>query len=81
MTCVFGYNQVEGPKQYLTGLQLARHLTDIVSRGGHFPSNIGPRADGTSGLRPLPSQDGLVTTEKPGPGPGDGKITSGDGGS
>lgn len=43
----FGYNQVEGPEQYLTGLQLARHLTDIVSRGGHFLLNIGPRADGT----------------------------------
>ncbi|MGC0238394.1 alpha-L-fucosidase [Arthrobacter sp. SD76] len=43
----FGYNQVEGPEQSLTGKQLARHLTDVVSRGGHFLLNVGPRADGT----------------------------------
>jgi len=43
----FGYNQVEGPEQSLTGQQLARHLTDVVSRGGHFLLNVGPRADGT----------------------------------
>ncbi|UUL76234.1 alpha-L-fucosidase [Pseudarthrobacter sp. Fe7] len=43
----FGYNQVEGPEQSLTGRQLARHLTDVVSRGGRFLLNVGPRADGT----------------------------------
>jgi alpha-L-fucosidase len=43
----FGYNQVEGPEQSLTGQQLARHLTDVVSRGGHFLLNVGPKADGT----------------------------------
>jgi alpha-L-fucosidase len=43
----FGYNQVEGPEQSLTGQQLARQLTDVVSRGGHFLLNVGPRADGT----------------------------------
>jgi alpha-L-fucosidase len=43
----FGYNQVEGPEQSLTGPQLACHLADVVSRGGHFLLNVGPRADGT----------------------------------
>lgn len=43
----FGYNQVEGPEQSLTGRQLAQHLTDVVSRGGHFLLNVGPKADGT----------------------------------
>ena len=43
----FGYNQVEGPEQSLTGQQLAQHLTDVVSRGGHFLLNVGPKADGT----------------------------------
>lgn len=43
----FGYNQVEGPEQYLTGVQIARQLVDIVSRGGRFLLNVGPKADGT----------------------------------
>lgn len=43
----FGYNQVEGSEQYLTGAQIARHLSDVVSRGGHFLLNVGPKADGT----------------------------------
>jgi alpha-L-fucosidase len=43
----FGYNQVEGPEQSLSGKELARHLTDVVSRGGHFLLNVGPKADGT----------------------------------
>ncbi|WP_427170618.1 alpha-L-fucosidase [Arthrobacter sp. 92] len=43
----FGYNQVEGPEQSLNGQQIARHLTDVVSRGGHFLLNVGPQADGT----------------------------------
>ncbi|MFC7405676.1 alpha-L-fucosidase [Georgenia alba] len=43
----FGYNQVEGPEHCLDGPAIARHLTDVVSRGGHFLLNIGPKADGT----------------------------------
>lgn len=43
----FGYNQVEGPEQSMSGRQLARHLVDVVSRGGHFLLNVGPKADGT----------------------------------
>ncbi|MCU1572336.1 MAG: alpha-L-fucosidase [Micrococcaceae bacterium] len=43
----FGYNQVEGPEQSMTGQEIARHLTDVVSRGGRFLLNIGPKADGT----------------------------------
>lgn len=43
----FGYNRVEGPEQSLSGTELARHLTDVVSRGGHFLLNVGPKADGT----------------------------------
>lgn len=43
----FGYNQVEGPEHCLDGPGIARHLTDVVSRGGRFLLNIGPKADGT----------------------------------
>lgn len=43
----FGYNQLEDERHYLTGYQIARMLTDIVSRGGHFLLNVGPKADGT----------------------------------
>ncbi|MFD1716750.1 alpha-L-fucosidase [Georgenia deserti] len=43
----FGYNQVEGPEHCLDGPAIARHLTDVVSRGGHFLLNVGPKADGT----------------------------------
>lgn len=43
----FGYNQVEGPEHCLDGPGIARHLVDVVSRGGHFLLNIGPKADGT----------------------------------
>ncbi len=42
----FGYNQVEGPDQLLTGPELARLLGDIVSRGGHLLLNVGPTAAG-----------------------------------
>ena len=42
----FGYNQVEGPEQYLDGRRLARLLGDIVSRGGRLLLNVGPTADG-----------------------------------
>ncbi|GAA1717973.1 alpha-L-fucosidase [Isoptericola hypogeus] len=43
----FGYNRLEGAEHYLDGAGIARHLTDVVSRGGHFLLNIGPKADGT----------------------------------
>ncbi|MHA6523010.1 alpha-L-fucosidase [Tessaracoccus sp. G1721] len=43
----FAYNQLEDERHYLTGYQIARMLTDIVSRGGHFLLNVGPKADGT----------------------------------
>jgi alpha-L-fucosidase len=43
----FGYNRVEGPEHCLDGPGIARHLADVVSRGGHFLLNIGPQADGT----------------------------------
>jgi alpha-L-fucosidase len=43
----FGYNQVEGPEHSLDGPAIARHLTDVVSRGGRLLLNIGPKADGT----------------------------------
>lgn len=42
----FGYNQVEDERQTLTGAQLARHLTDVVSRGGRLLLNVGPTASG-----------------------------------
>ena len=42
----FGYNQVEGPEQYLDGRALARLLADIVSRGGRLLLNVGPTAAG-----------------------------------
>lgn len=43
----FAFNQLEDESHYLTGYQIARMLTDIVSRGGHFLLNVGPKADGT----------------------------------
>ncbi|WP_114853185.1 alpha-L-fucosidase [Brachybacterium sp. YJGR34] len=43
----FGYNRVEGPKQYLSGGQLARLVVAAVSRGGRALINVGPAADGT----------------------------------
>ena len=43
----FAYNRLEDESHYLTGYQIARMLTDIVSRGGHFLLNVGPKADGT----------------------------------
>lgn len=42
----FGYNQVEGPDQYLDGRALSRLLGDIVSRGGRLLLNVGPTAAG-----------------------------------
>ncbi|MFZ2275222.1 alpha-L-fucosidase, partial [Corynebacterium variabile] len=43
----FAYNQLEDTAHYLSGYDLARMLTDIVSRGGHLLLNVGPKADGT----------------------------------
>ena len=42
----FGYNQVEDEQQILTGAELARHLGDVVSRGGRLLLNVGPTAAG-----------------------------------
>jgi len=42
----FGYNQVEDQTQSLDGTGLAKHLTDVVSRGGRLLLNVGPTADG-----------------------------------
>jgi alpha-L-fucosidase len=43
----FGYNQVEDETHLLNGRQLARHLVDVVSRGGNLLLNVGPSASGT----------------------------------
>ena len=42
----FGYNQVEDEHHSLSGYQLARYLTDVVSRGGRLLLNVGPTAEG-----------------------------------
>ncbi len=42
----FGYNAVEADHA-LTGAQAARHLVDVVSRGGRLLLGVGPKADGT----------------------------------
>jgi alpha-L-fucosidase len=42
----FGYNQVEGETETLSGRQLAAHLCDVVSRGGRLLLNVGPTAEG-----------------------------------
>jgi alpha-L-fucosidase len=43
----FGYNQLEGPDEYLTPREAVRLLVDVVSRGGNLLLNVGPKADGT----------------------------------
>jgi alpha-L-fucosidase len=42
----FGYNQVEDAAHLLGGPAIARHLVDVVSRGGNLLLNVGPTADG-----------------------------------
>lgn len=42
----FGYNQLEGPEQYLDGRALCRLLGDVVSRSGRLLLNVGPTAAG-----------------------------------
>lgn len=43
----FGYNQLEDESVYLDGPGVVKHFVDVVSRGGNFLLNVGPKADGT----------------------------------
>jgi len=43
----FGYNQNEGPDDYLSVVELVRSFVDIVSKNGNLLLNVGPMADGT----------------------------------
>jgi alpha-L-fucosidase len=43
----FGYNQNEGPEQYLSLERLVHTFADIVSKNGNLLLNVGPMADGT----------------------------------
>lgn len=42
----FAYNQLETDEDYYTGPAVVRLFVDIVSRGGNFLLNIGPKASG-----------------------------------
>lgn len=42
----YGYNRNEDIADYRTGRELVLMLVDIVSRGGNFCLDVGPRADG-----------------------------------
>ena len=43
----FAYNSVEGRQHALSGPEAAKHLVDVVSRGGRLLLGVGPQADGT----------------------------------
>lgn len=43
----YGYNRAENLGDYSTSRELIHELVDVVSRGGNFLLNVGPRADGT----------------------------------
>ncbi|MBC7812690.1 MAG: alpha-L-fucosidase [Burkholderiales bacterium] len=43
----FGYNQNEGPQDYLSVEELVRSFADIVSKNGNLLLDVGPMADGT----------------------------------
>ncbi|SEP82635.1 alpha-L-fucosidase [Microlunatus flavus] len=43
----FGYNQAEDESQSLDANGIAKHLTDVVSRGGRLLLDVGPTAEGT----------------------------------
>ncbi|MDN3238111.1 alpha-L-fucosidase [Glycomyces tritici] len=64
----FGYNRVEDEALTLSPLALARHYTDVVSRGGRLLLNVGPDPAGRIPdvqLRTLAGVAGWMTALKP----------------